>query len=239
MTTLLVNAKNRDYRLEPGEIFSFGRAGSCSCVLDPLDRGISRVAGAIVWESAGWWVVNRSSKRALHVVDAVGLSVPLPVARSGWPPSKRSVDPGGIRVLVAGDVWTHELRLVYSDPPLASTSSPLETGMSTSGQTPALTPARRLVLVALVSGYLHPFPRYDPQPRTYAEVSEMTGLPRSTVVKRIEAFRDQLRQSGVPGLEQGDARRPLSEWVLSTRLITPSDLSLLSGVDRAMDDTDE
>lgn len=239
MSVLLVNVKSRDFRLDPGEIFTFGRAESCSCVLDPLDRGISRVAGAIVWETAGWWVVNRSTKRALHVVDGLGLSVPLPVARSGWPASKRAVDPGGLRVLVAGDVWTHELRLVYADPPLASTSSPLQTGMSTSGQAPALTPARRVVLVALVSGYLQPFPRYDPRPRTYGEIAGMTGLPRSTVVKRIEAFRDQLRQSGVPGLENADARRPLSEWVLAARLITPSDLHWLEQADSEVEDIKE
>ncbi len=239
MTVLLVNAKDRDFRLVPDEIFTFGRAGSCSCVLDPLDRGISRVAGAIVWETGGWWVVNRSTKRALHVVDGLGLSVPLPVARSGWPASKRAVDPGGLRVLVAGDVWTHELRLIYADPPLASTSSPLQTGMSTSGQTPALTPARRVVLVGLVSGYLKPFPHYDPRPRTYGEIAEMTGLPRSTVVKRIEAFRDQLRQSGVPGLEHADARRPLSEWVLAARLITPSDLHWLEEESVHVEDTNE
>ena len=228
MSRLLVSIDDKQFTLAPSDVFTFGRDDSCTCVLDPMDRGISRIAGALVWENGGWWVVNRSTKRSLHVVDALGLSVPLPVARSGWPPSKRAVDPGGLRVLVAGDVWTHEVRLLHAEPVDPSTVAVVETGMSTSGQTPVLTDARRVVLVSLVSGYLQPFPRYDPRPLTYAEIATMTALPRSTVVKRIEAVRDQLRDSGVPGLEEGDARRALAEWVLAMRLITPPDLLWLS-----------
>jgi hypothetical protein len=54
------------------------------------------------------------------------------------------------------------------------------------------------------------------------------NLPRSTVVKRIEAVRDQLRAQGLPGLEDADARRPLAEWLLAMRLVTPSDLDWLA-----------
>jgi hypothetical protein len=186
------------------------------------------VAGAFVWENDVWWIVNRSTKRALHVVDPLGLSVPLPVARSGWPPSKRAVDPGGLRILVAGDVWTHELQASYAAPPLASTIAQISAGSTTSGHSPVLTEARRLVLVAMVSGYLQRFPRYDPRPLTYAEISELVNLPRSTVVKRIESVRDQLRSQGLPGLEESDARRPLAEWLLAMRLVSPSDLDWLA-----------
>ena len=186
------------------------------------------MAGAFVWENDIWWIVNRSTKRALHVVDPLGLSVPLPVARSGWPPSKRAVDPGGLRILVAGDVWTHEVQASYAAPPLASTIAQMGAGSTTSDHSPVLTEARRLVLVALVSGYLQRFPRYDPRPLTYAEISELVNLPRSTVVKRIESVRDQLRSQGLPGLEEADARRPLAEWLLSMRLVTPPDLDWLA-----------
>jgi hypothetical protein len=54
------------------------------------------------------------------------------------------------------------------------------------------------------------------------------NLPRSTVVKRIEAVRDQLRAQGLPGLEDSDARRPLAEWLLAMRLVAPSDLDWLA-----------
>lgn len=228
MSDLLVSVRDDTVAVTPPEPFTFGRHESCSYVLDPLDRGISRVAGAFVWENEVWWIVNRSTKRALHVVDPLGLSVPLPVARSGWPPSKRAVDPGGLRVLVAGDVWTHELQASYSAPPLSSTIAELGPGLTTSAHSPVLTDARRLVLVALVSGYLQRFPRYDPRPLTYAEIADLVNLPRSTVVKRIEAVRDQLRAQGLPGLEDADARRPLAEWLLAMRLVTPSDLDWLA-----------
>lgn len=213
--------------LAAGETFTFGRDSTCTAVLDAMDRGISRIAGALVWENGSWWIVNRSTKRALHVVDAIGLSVPLPVARPGWPPSKRAIDPAGLRVLVAGEVWTHELRVAYLNPPVLSTVARGDDVGTTTTQTPVLTDARRLVLVALLSGYLQPFPRYDPQPLTYAEVADMVGLPKSTVTRRFEAVRRQLRDAGVPGLDNADARRSLAEWLLAMRLITPPDLQWL------------
>ena len=98
---------------------------------------------------------------------------------------------------------------------------------ATATQSATLTDARKEVLVALVSGYLHPFPRYDPRPLTYQEIADMVLIERSTVVKRIEAVRNQLREGGLPGLEDGDARRPLAEWLLSMRLLVPSDLQWL------------
>jgi hypothetical protein len=192
---LLIEVAQKQLMLHTSDVFTFGRASSCTCVLDEMDRGISRIAGAVVWETGNWWVINRSSKRALHVVDPLGISVPLPISRSGWPPPKRAVEPGGLRILVAGDIWTHEIRLAHAEPHLASSLVQPDTGQSTTGQTPILTEARRLVLVALVSGYLRPFPKYDPRPLTYSEIAKLVGLPRSTITKRIEAVRDLLRQS--------------------------------------------
>jgi hypothetical protein len=223
----LVNARGNDYTLHPGEVFTFGRLASCTCCLDPLDRGISRIAGALIFEHGTWWVANRSETRALHVVDSVGLSVPLPVARSGWPPSRRAVEPAGVRVLVTGGVWTHELRCVLANPDVQPPVTRSDEAESTKSVTPRITDARKEVLVALVSGYLKPFPRYDPRPLTYAEIADMVNLPRSTVVKRIETVRTQLKEAGVPGLEDDDARRPLAEWLLAMRLIVPADLDWL------------
>ena len=225
--SLLVSIDGQEQTLAPGEVFTFGRDSSCTVVLDGLDRGISRIAGALAWENGAWWVVNRSTKRALHVVDSLGLSVPLPVARSGWPASKRAVDPAGLRVLVAGDVWTHEIRLAYLEPPPPSMAALADDEGTTTTHVPVLTEARKVVLVAMVSGYLQPFPRYDPQPLNYTAIAQLVGLPRSTVMKRIEAVRDQLRASGVPGLDEPDARRPLAEWLLAMRLVIPADLAWL------------
>jgi hypothetical protein len=224
---LLVNVREHRFQLSPGQPFTFGRAESCTFCLDKLDRGISRIAGAFIFEHGTWWIINRSETRSLHIVDAVGLSVPLPVSRSGWPSSRRAIDPEGLRVLVTGAVWTHELRCVVAQPFAQSVVGGHTDWPSTATQTPSITDARKEVLVALVSGYLKPFPRYDPRPLTYSEIAEMVGLPRSTVTKRVEAVRTQLKDHGVPGLDEEDARRPLAEWLLSMRLIVPADLEWL------------
>ena len=68
-----------------------------------------------------------------------------------------------------------------------------------------------------------------PEPRTYEEAAQRLGLPATTVRKRIEGIRHVLVEAGVPGLEGGDARRNLSEWLLSNRLITADDLVALEG----------
>jgi len=112
--------------------------------------------------------------------------------------------------------------------PESSTAAVASTGFTTDAHVPVLTELRKEVLVALVAGYLQSFPRYDPRPRTYAEVAAAVDLPRSTVMKRIEAVRTGLVAAGVPGLEEPDARRPLAEWLLSMRLITSADLDWLA-----------
>lgn len=225
---LLVTVGHQSFRLGPAETLTFGRWDGCSVVLDTLDRGISRIAGSVGFDHGTWWVVNRSATRELHIVDALGLSVPLAVARAGTPASKRAVDPAGLRVLVTGDRCRHELVLSVVDPDLQSTiSTPASVEMSTINPQPHLTIARKAALVAMVSGYLQLHPRHDPEPLNYSDIGKMLGLPASTVRRRIEAVRDQLIDNGVPGLQVPDARRPLAEWLLANRLVGPNDLAWL------------
>ncbi len=227
---LLVTVGERAIRLGPTETLTFGRWAGCSVVLDPGDRGISRVAGSVGCANGAWWVVNHSTTRELHIIDALGLSVPLAIARAGSPASKRAVEPAGLRVLVTGDIRRHELRLELADPdPQSTLSVPLSIEMSTISPKLILTSARKAALVAMVSGYLQPHPRYNPEPLSYADIGRMISLPGSTVRRRIEAVRDQLTSSGVPGLQVQDARRPLAEWLLANRLIGPDDLAWLQG----------
>ncbi len=226
---LVVSVRGERHVVRPGETFTFGRAASCTICLDTLDKSISRIAGAMLFEHTTWWIVNRSETRTLSIVDSIGLSSPLPVAKSGWPASRRAVDPGGVSVIVTGSMRTHELRCEVAMPLAAPTAFDAPSWSSTATQTPTITDARKEVLVALVSGYLLPYPRHDPRPLTYGEIAEMVGLPRSTVTKRVEAVRTQLRDHGVPGLDEDDARRALAEWLLSMRLIVASDLVWLEG----------
>lgn len=233
---LLITVRDRHFVIAPEQTFSFGRSESCDLCLDTLDRGISRLAGSFIFEHHTWWAVNLSESRALYIIDSVGLSSPLPVRQHGQQPSRRVIEPQGTSVLVAGAVWTHELRChVTASNHSAVVEHPSERA-ATVTEMPSITDARKEVLVALVSGYLKPYPWHDPRPLTYAEIAKMVGLPRTTVTKRIEAVRAQLREHGVPGLDDDDARRPLAEWLLAMRLIVPTDLEWLEQR-RALDPT--
>ena len=216
--SLSVSIDGQQRTLAPGEVFTFGRDSSCTVVLDAMDRGISRIAGALAWENGAWWVVNRSTKRALHIVDSLGLSVPLPVARSGWPPSKRAVDPAGLRVLVAGDVWTHEITLTYLEPPPPSVAAVADDAGTTTTHVPVLTEARKVVLIAMVSGYLAPFPRYNPQPLTYGEIGKTGASPQE--------YRHETGRSGPrPATSLGSARARRTRRSPAARRMAPSDAS--------------
>jgi hypothetical protein len=231
MAALEVTVEERRFGLAPGEVLTFGRDRGCTVCLDPSDQGISRIAGSVEHDQGVWWIVNRSAKRTLHVLDETKLGMPLPVARSGWPPSRRAVDRPELTVLVAGDVWTHAIQVSAPEASAAPGAGPLAgptDPVSTVSQLPALTDNRREALVALARGYLRPYPHYDPRPLTYQAAADLLGLRRPQVVKRVEHVRLQLVEAGVLGLDdEGDARRALCEWLLAMRLITPADLAWL------------
>ncbi|MGI8807825.1 MAG: helix-turn-helix transcriptional regulator [Acidimicrobiales bacterium] len=220
-----------DLRID--EPFTFGRdTAICTVSLgaDPLDRGISRLAGSIGYGNGIWWIINRSSTRCLHVVDLeTGMAVPLPVARENWPPPRHPVDRHSLAVLVMGEILTHEIVVIASEGDLPVPDDlPRPVDQSTTTERLSLTDNQRAACVALLEGYLLRHPRYNPEPRTYEEAARRLGLPTSTVKKRIENVRRQLVNRGVPGLEGGDARRNLAEWLLSSRLITAADLGCLN-----------
>lgn len=231
--TVVVEVAGGRFELQPGEAFTFGRDRTiCTVCLggDPLDQGISRLAGSISHENGLWWILNRSTTRSLHVVDVeTGIAIPLPVARESWPPSRHPVDRPNVTVLVTGEVLTHAISVSLSGdavPTAAELPAPLDP-ISTKRLLPHLTGKQTEALVAMVEGYLVRFPHYRPEPRTYEEAADRLGLPPTTVRKRIESIRRALVEAGVPGLEGGDARRNLAEWLLSNRLITIEHLGAL------------
>ena len=91
----------------------------------------------------------------------------------------------------------------------------------------SITPADKLALVALFSGYLEAFPRYDPHPKSYADAAARLDWPRTTLVKRVEYLRTRLTNAGVPNLLGENALPYLAEWALATGLISRADLALL------------
>jgi hypothetical protein len=226
--SLLVEVSGRRVELTAGGELTFGRDQTCDVCLDADDLGISRVAGRISHEGEFWIVTNLSRKRALHIVDQTGFAVPLPVAGEGIE-SRRAVDQPRMTILIAGDSFTHALLLTPDHLPQPGVVPGLPADpVSTRTQRPHLTDRRREVVVAMAAGYLRPYPRYDPHPRTYQEVADVLGLSKSQVIKRVEDVREELVAAGVCGLQSElDARRTLCEWLLAMRLIAPADLDWL------------
>jgi hypothetical protein len=223
MADLQVRWGEAEFILVQDDAFTFGRAPACTLCLDPDDIAISRLAGRIEHDGRGWWIVNASSSRQFATVDEFGL-------RSVLPPGKRAALEGTSRILVEGTETTHELTVSVPDEPPATDDAgePVTEGLPTSiGEGVLINAADRAALVALFAGYLEEGKRYDPYPKSYAAAAARLGLPRTTLVKRIEYLRARLTAAGVPNLTGWNALPNLAEYALTTGLITRADLSLL------------
>jgi len=222
--TLLVEVDDRTYTLRGDDVLTFGRDRSCTVCLAADDAGVSRTAGRIRVEEGFWCVTNLSRKRPLHIADAHGFTVPLPVTKPGWPQSRRAVDQPRLTVLVPGETWTYALTLRIDGAQIDDAAPPAQSPVTTRMPMLRLTENRREVLVALARGYLRPHPHYDPRPEGYDEIAAMLGLTRTQVTRRIEDVRDSLVAAGVEGIDGvRDTRRTLCEWLLAMRLVTPAD----------------
>jgi len=220
-----VRLGDRHIELTEGRELTFGRSRQATLCLDPSDLGISRFAGSLKVESGVWWLVNRSTVRPLEVVDDVGI-------RTVLPPERRLALVGPITVIVEGATRRHALAIDMPDLVArpADSSSPVpavEESPTRAATDVAITPADKLALVALFSGYLESFPRYDPHPKSYADAAARLAWPRTTLIKRVEYLRTRLTNAGVPNLLGDNALQHLAEWALATGLISRADLDLL------------
>ncbi len=219
-----VSCSGQQYEVTTDQALTFGRSSACTICLDPADRGISRFAGSVEHDSGSWWLHNRSTTRVLAAVDDMGI-------RTIVAPGRRIAVDGRLTVVVEGSVRRHALEVRVGRRREACQLAP---GEMPSGELP--TAARgevlintldRLALVALFSGYLEPFPRYDPHPKSYADAAALLGWPRTTLVKRIEHLRARLTSAGIPNLVGDDALDHLAEWSLTTRVLSRDDLTLI------------
>jgi hypothetical protein len=206
---------------------TFGRDTTCTIVLGKEDRTISRQVGQIHCRHGVWWITNLSAKRALDVYDTTGFLVSLPVSRPGLAPSTRTIDQSALTVVVIGEDEDHELVLRPESLPAPVVVGSPRDPVSTIVHDPRLTDFRREVLVAMARGYLRAGSHHDPNPLTYAQVAALLGLSQATVMRRIQAVREQLIKDGVAGLKINDARRALCEWLLNMRWIGPQDIEWL------------
>jgi hypothetical protein len=225
-TTITIGLGQQRFEVKEGEELTFGRSQRTNICLDPADLGISRVAGALESDAGVWWLVNRSGVRPLEVVDDVGI-------RTVLPPGRRLAVTGPMTVVVEGATRRHALTVDLPEEALenlhrAGISMPQSDGSPTRAAADvSITAAEKEALVALFSGYLEPFPRYDPHPKSYADAAARIHCPRTTLVKRVEYLRTRLTNAGVPNLLGENALQHLAEWALATGLVTRDDLSLL------------
>lgn len=218
----VVSHKDRRWELAPGEVFTFGRALTCTVSLDETDTGISRVAGSVEHDAGTWWVINRSTGRPLAASDELGL-------RTVIAPGNRLAVAGPLTVVVEGANLRHAIDVAAEGAPAfgVSPEPPPDALPTDTADRVTINDADRLALVALFAGYLEPFPRYDPHPRSYADAAAELGWPRTTLIKRIEHLRTRLSDAGVPNLRGETALEHLAEWALTTRVITRGDLGAL------------
>ena len=78
---VLITHRQQRWDLAAGQVFTFGRAESCTLCLDPADLGISRLAGSIEADAGVWWILNRSGARTVTAVDELG--IPTLIALAG------------------------------------------------------------------------------------------------------------------------------------------------------------
>jgi hypothetical protein len=224
-TRATVSVAGVEHELVAGKGFTFGRAQSCDACLDPNDVGISRRAGSIDCVERVWFVTNLSSSRPLSAIDPVGF-------RTVLAPGRRMAVDGKLSVVVEGQIRRHELVVsapgTAEPPAVAAGGAGDDEGVPTEmGGNVTYSDEDRRALVALFAGYLQPFPRYDPTPRTYADAAKVLGVPRTTLVKRVEYLRSRLVKGGVPNLFGERAMEALAEHVIATGVISRDDLTLL------------
>jgi hypothetical protein len=224
-STITIGLGDQRFEVAEGQELTFGRSQRTTVCLDPADLGISRVAGSLESDAGVWWLVNKSAVRPLEVVDDVGI-------RTVLPPGRRVAVTAPITVIVEGATRRHALTVDLPDDALEGRAGPfpvveVEGNPTRATSDVSITPADKQALVALFSGYLEPFPRYDPHPKSYADAAARLSWPRTTLVKRVEYLRTRLTNAGVPNLLGENALQHLAEWALATGLITRADLALL------------
>jgi len=222
---LIVMYESQTWRVRPGEPFTFGRAPTCSAVLPPDDRGVSRNAGSFRYHDGCWWLHNDSSSSVLYLLGDRGFRVDLP------PGLAVPLQQWHAKVTVAGALNRYALRLRLPDlddvPDPAAKPVTSEHSVTTTRYRARLTESDRLVLAARFEDYLTWRHVGDPAPRSARDTAERIGWQAHTVAKRCENIRDRYARLGAPGLRGPRALEELARLLVSTGELTADDLRRL------------
>jgi hypothetical protein len=215
-----VTVGEREYPLDPATPFLFGRMEVEGIVgLDPLDTGISRLAGRIVHQG-GWMVANESSSRPLMV------EFPTVVRRQQIAPGGDSRLNGPALILVPGASLTHALH-VQIPREEAGARTPLP-GALQSTKVDMLSDADHLALAAIGEGYLQRWPRHDPNPCSYDEAAAKLGVSPTALRRRVERLRENLGRRGNFIAAGPHALRELVEYYIDTGRLRVGDVDFLT-----------
>lgn len=208
--------------------FTFGRDPASTHCLDPDDLGVSRSAGAIVYQRRHWWIVNASKTHPLTILEG-GLRETLMAGRSRLLAESTTV-------WVAGRFRTYALHIQFSEQPLdygldqLRPGAPLPAGLAT-WSAPELSAVDRAVCELLFEPLFRTDGRSDPIPTTYLAVATRLGLPESTVRRRVDNLRARLTRLGVVNLDGRTALTNLGEYLISHRMIGNTRSSSFTGTD--------
>ena len=225
MATVRVAIGGETYEAGPGQPVVFGRGGEPGVVgLDPRDMGISARAGSIECALGVWWVINRSRSRRL-LLETSATAAPLRLECG----SRHAITSSGLAVLVQGAMYVHRIEIIVPDEILAAleVDTPVTTGTIRLGDV-RLSDRDREALVAVLCGYLQPFPRRDPHPVSYQDAAARLGAPwtKVTVRKQVERVKERLARNGL-FLEGPHANHDLAEHLIDNGLIDITDLGRL------------
>jgi hypothetical protein len=203
----------------------FGRDPACDIVIDADDTGVSRLAGMFEHDGERWWVVNLSTKRALHVFQA-GYGYPIfPAGKDvphQWPIQHDT------RLLVPGRWLTYELDLRATPAPDRKRRKGRKYADARTTDAPvALSDAQRRAIIALCARFLMPADRYEPRINTYAEAAEILSLSPKTVEHHLTDVRALVARHIVLPEERDQLREAVCRYFLANRLIGPGDLRWL------------
>lgn len=221
--TLIVEFDDDQWEVDPGRELTFGRAGDV-CI-DEANLHLHRVVGVFRHRNGHWWIHNVSSWLELEVRSGSG-------SRHVMAPNTRLAVLADLEVRFAAAKARYSIAASPVDPPprarpvhvVAEAPSTSRFGVV------QLNDEQRLLLVALCEHRLLGIDAGLPSNRA---VSDRLGWSRTKFNRKLDYLCQRFDEEGVAGLRGAGSgrastrRESLVDHVLTTGLITSSDLELL------------
>lgn len=211
--------------VDPSREFTIGRDGDL--VVDD-NRYLHRRFLTIRADRAMWWLENSGTRLAATLTDSTGR-----VHASLAPGARLPIVFDRLHVLFSAGSTTYDLELISDGGYAVAPSRPAaEIGDATVGDVP-LSPAQRLLVVALAENVLRRTETGRGEVPGSAEAAARLGWTLAAFTRRLDTVCAKLEREGVTGLRGGrgrlatNRRLRLVEHAVATRLVTREDLAML------------